>query len=255
MDKKKIRAFPIIIGILAVCVVLAIIWSIKVSDINNNYDNVVEISNEERSELIGRIKYCNDMFIFSTGENAMYFCDDFSLYTIYPNELVYYPVKENIASNTDEMYKEARSCFSGKVISNSKLRQKMFNLGGKSKVELLRKDISSAVNSLRRSIQGLFTDNVKENTEYVFYPLFTTIDGKLAYLKEAPPMMNIRFDYSAGKVVSYSQNKASVRIESHSGIDYDTNTYIFNMVRNKSGEWKIDSIKLLGGGIRPYYEL
>lgn len=255
MEKKKIRAFPIIIGILSVCVVLAIIWSVKISDINNNYDNFVEISNEERSELIGRVKYCNDMYFFATGRNAMYFCDDFSLSTIYPNELVYYPVKEHIASNTDEMYKEARSCFSGKVISNSKLRQKMFNRGGKSKLELLKKDVSSAINGLRRSIQGLFSDDVTENNEYEFYPLFTMLSGKLAYLKETPPMMNIRFDYSAGKVVSYSQNKASVRIDSHSYIDYDTNTYIFNMVRNKSGEWKIDSIKLLGSGIRPYYEL
>ena len=260
MSSKKIKVFPIIIGILAVCVVLAILWSMRVSDkssLYENYDSDVEITSEEHSELINRLKYCNDMYIFATGGDSLYFCENYPILTIYDYELEYHPVNAGIASDTDEMYEEARSCFSQKFISNSKLHRKMFNPGGKTKVELLRKEISDSVKNIREMIKGLFSDDISSGNEYeiTYYPLFTMIDGELAYLQEMPPMLNISFDYSEARVISYSNNKASLIAESHSNIDYDTNSYRFDLTRNKSGEWQINDIKLLDSGIRPYYEL
>lgn len=261
MSAKKVRAFPIIVGILAVCVVLAIIWSLNVSNLKyiyGDYDSNVEITNEEHNELINRLKYCNDMFIFATGGDSLYFCENYPISTIYDYELEYHPVNADIASDTDEMYEEARSCFSKKIISNSELRSKMFTPGGKTKLEILRKKTSDCAKSIGKAIKGLFSDDISDENEdeYTYYPLFTMIDGKLAYLYEMPPMLNIKFNYRDAKVISYSNKKASLIVESHWGIeDNGADFYRFNLTRNKFGKWQINSIKLINGKTKPYYKL
>lgn len=254
MNKKKIRAFPIIVGILTICVAAALVWSFKIS--NGTHSNTVNISEKERYELIKRVKYCNDMFIFVTGQNAMYFCEDFPVSTVYGNELKYYPVRKQVALNTDEMFAEARSCFSSKVISDSKLRQKMFNLGGKSKLGLFRENIIDAVKSFCGSIQSLFSDEDNMDNDYDFelHYLFTMINDQLVYLKSTTPILDERFDYEEANVLSYNENKAVVQVKYYT-FDSDANCYNYVMVRNDLGEWQIKSIKLIGSNIRPYYKI
>lgn len=253
MSAKKVKNLPLIILIFAICTLLVVYKVSGKSDDelyqNNNSD--VEIN---RDELIDRLKYCNDMYIFVTGGNSVNFCENYPISAIYDNELEYCPVRANVASDTDEIYKKARNCFSQNIISNSELRKKMFNPGGKTKVEILRKKISDCAKSIGKAIKGLFSDDTSNENEYeiTYYPLFTMINGELAYLQETPPIFNSTFYYDDASMSSCSQNKVTLNVSCRSNIDSDSSVYSFNMIRVKTGEWKIDSVKAYDG--KSYYE-
>lgn len=254
MSAKKVKNLPLIILILAICTLLAVY---KVSGKSNdelyqNNNSNVEIN---REELIDRLKYCNDMYIFVTGGNSVNFCENYPISAIYDNELEYCPVKANVASNTNEIYKKARNCFSQNIISNSELRKKMFNPGGKTKVEILRKEIFACEKNIGKAIKGLFSDDTSNENEYeiTYYPLFTMINGELAYLQETPPVFNSTFYYDDASMSSCSQNKVTLNVSCSSNIDGGSCVYSFNMIRVKTGEWKIDSVKV-SDREKSYYE-
>ena len=170
--------------------------------------SLADISRAQYVELINDVKYCDEVYSFIS---CGYCSDDFYYYydkllILYEGESEYCKVKKDVATNLDEIYSFARSCFSNNFISDDELYDMMFK-----------------------------SDNNMPN--------FIMVDNQLAVYTWSPHWASRDYvDYGNAGVVSYTGTEATVWVAENEALDPGfLRINIFYMVRDsESQKWKLD---------------
>lgn len=168
---------------------------------------LADISQNDYKVLINDLKHCVDMFRLIDGDDESSFSNDIRLIkkdTVYDDTIYYYDTYYN---NFDELFEDARNCFSENFISTNKLIDTMFN-----------RDPST----------------------------FLSVDGKIAWLLYCPisraSSVSGKYDFDNAGVVSYSDTEAEVWVAISYPEEPCFNLHIFKMIRYDSYDsWKIDN--------------
>lgn len=166
---------------------------------------LADISQNEHDILIRDLKHCVDMGKSINGRNESSFYDDTKLLgtnDIYVDIIYYYATDY---TNADELFYDARNCFSENFISTYDLNYRIF------KVDI---------------------------------PTFVSINGQVAW-SFYPPNPSGIYDFDNAGVVSYNDTEAEIWVAEGSSVEPCFSVKIFKMIRSNSNDnWKIDSVQI-----------
>lgn len=169
--------------------------------------SLADISQTDYRILIHDLEHCVDMCKSICGNNESSFNYDIRLWRTddsYGDTIYYYATDYN---NADELFDDARNCFSESFISTDDLIDKMF--------------------------EGNF-------------PAFLSVDGQISWAFY-PPSPSCKYDFHNAGVVSYSDINAEVWVAESSSVEATFSVKMFKMIRNDTNDnWKIDSVQESG---------
>lgn len=166
--------------------------------------SLADISQNDYRILMYDLEHCVDMGKSIIGRNESSFNYDVRLLGTddsYGDTIYYYATDYN---NADELFNDARKCFSENFISTNDLIDMMF--------------------------EGNF-------------PAFLSVDGQVAW-SFYPPNPSSRYDFHNAGVVSYSDTNAEVWVSESSSIEATFSVRAFKMIRyDLNDNWKIDRVQ------------
>ncbi len=164
--------------------------------------SLADISKEKYQELIDDLEHCVDMaWAIGKESGASFNNEDKFLYDDTFGQNEYYAVDY---SSADDIFEDARSCFTSNLITDENLKNKLFDGA---------------------------------------YPSFGIWNFRIVWAKEYPNPSGI-YDFENAGIVSYSETEAEVWVAYIHPIEWDFSVYIFNMARDDADDkWKIDRIR------------
>lgn len=168
---------------------------------------LADISQIDYRILIHDLEHCVDMCKSIRGNNESSFYDNRRLLGTDDSniDLIYYYATNY--NNADELFDDARNCFSESFISTKILIDKMF--------------------------EGDF-------------PAFLSVDGQVAWVF-LPPSPSGKYDFDNSGVVMYNGTEAEVWVAESSSLEATFEVKVFKMIRHDTNDnWKIDSVKRSG---------